>query len=84
MIVVSLTKPAVKAGSDMLQFLQQTVDASALQASSQQDGHDDNIQSIEMATAHGSQAMKTAVAAAVKSKCCLQVFDDTYVFASKL
>ena len=36
-----------------------------------------------MATAHGSQAMKTAVAAAVSSNCCLQVFDDTYVFASK-
>ena len=83
MIFLTLTKPAVKAGSDMLRFLQQTVAASALQALSQQGGHNDNIQSIEIATAHSSPAMKTAAAAAASSKFRLQVFDDTYVFASK-
>ena len=35
-IVLTLTKPAVKAGCDMLRFLQQTVAASAQQALSQQ------------------------------------------------
>ena len=79
-IVLTLTQQALKAGSDMLRFLKQTVAASAQQALSQQGGHKDNIQSIEMATAHSSPAMKTAVAVVVS---CLQVFNDTNVFASK-
>ena len=83
MIFLTLTKPAVKAGSDMQKFLQQAAAASVQQALLQQGGHKDKIKSIEKATAHSSSAMKTAVAAAVSEKCCLQIFDDTYVFASK-
>ena len=83
MIVVTLTKLAVKAGSDMQKSLQQATAASVHQALLQQGGHKGKIKIIERANANSGSTMKTAVTAACDEKFALKIFDDTYVFAHK-
>ena len=49
----------------------------------QDGGHEDQIQIIKKATAKFGTKMKTAVAAAVKDKFVLSIFDDTYILIHK-